>query len=59
MFLNQQAVLDIHELSDEYMDFIVDIAAHVTPIMSIYGGNTPYDEELEAWDEVLKCLMMV
>lgn len=57
MFLDDQTVLDIHELSDDYMDFMVDIAAHVSPIMSIYGGKTPYEEELKSWDEVLKCLM--
>ncbi len=57
MFLDQQTVQDYNQLSDEYHDFIVDSAAHVTPIMSIYGGPIPYEQELRDWEEFLKCLV--
>ena len=53
------ASFNYYEYNEEFVDHIVDIAAHVTPITCIYGSNKDYNEELREWYDMINCLVFV
>lgn len=61
MFIDEQTIQDYNELNDEMHDLIVDIAAHTTPILSVYttGKAADYLVEIMQWQDMLRCLVSV